>query len=117
MLPKWQRSKEQLGFVGGARGLLFRLLQAGVAARRKATLELLNPARRIDVLQLACKERMAGTADIDLQFLPGAPRRKAIAATASDYGILVARMDAVLHGIQTFGSGRLPMRPGSTKET
>ena len=54
--------------------LLLAALEAGVTSSRKLVLELLDPACRIDELQLARIEGMANAADIDLEFLARAPR-------------------------------------------
>jgi len=60
------------------------LLGAGVAAGGELVLEFLDPARRVDVLELAGEERVASRANIDLQLLPRAAGGEAVAATARD---------------------------------
>ena len=52
------------------RRLLLAALQAGVAGRGELLLELLDAAGRVDVLQLAGVEGVAGVANIDLQLRP-----------------------------------------------
>ena len=56
----------------GRRGRLLAAVQAGIAGGGELLLELLDAARRVDVLQLARVEGMADVADIDLQFGLGA---------------------------------------------
>ena len=95
---------QQLGFVGCGNNLpLFGtlgsgLLDARVCAGGKLGLELLDTTGRVDVLQLAGEEGMAGRANIDLQLLAGAARREAVAAAAGDNRGDVIGVDAFLHG-------------------
>ena len=74
------------------------LLNARVSSGGKLGLEFLDPSGRIDVFELAGKERMASRADIDLQLFFGAAGLEGIAATARDDSLNVVGMDAVLHG-------------------
>ena len=71
---------------GGFGGLLLAALQAGVAGGGELLLELLDPPRRIDVLQLARVERVAVVANIDLHLGLGAAGDERFAATARDLG-------------------------------
>jgi hypothetical protein len=79
-------------------GGLLALFQAGVTGGGKLVLKLLNATCRVDELQLARVKRVASAADIDLEFFARASRRKAIAATAGDFGFYVFGMDVSLHG-------------------
>ena len=79
------------------RELLLAALDAGVAGGGELVLELLDPAGRIDELQLARIEGMADVADIDLQFLARAARGELVAATAADLRLVIFGMDTVFH--------------------
>jgi hypothetical protein len=79
-------------------GLLFLGLQTGIAAGRKLGLKFLDSSSRIDVAQLARVKRVADVADIDLQFLPRAPRLERITTAAANRGFVIGRVDALLHG-------------------
>src|SRR5258705_3141356 len=70
------------------------------AAPREAVLavEALDPARGVDQLLLAREERMARRAELDVDRLLGGTGVDDIAAGADDLGLLVARMNAFLHG-------------------
>src|SRR5262249_48211243 len=79
---------------------------AALLARRPVVLalELLDPARGIDVLHLAGEERMAGRADFDGDILPGAARGELVAAPAGDGGFFVLGVDAFFHGRLPLGT-------------
>ncbi len=83
-----------LGLLGR---FLFLLLQAGIRAAGKLTLELLDPTCCIDVLQLAGVERMTRITDIDLELFTCAASLKRIATAAGDGCLDVLGVDAVFH--------------------
>ena len=89
------RSRGRLALFGLLGGWL---LNARVSAGGEFRLELLDPAGRIDVFQLAREERMASGANIDLQFLLGAAGGERITAAASNCRGNVIGVDAVFHG-------------------
>ena len=79
------------------RGLLLPASETGIAGADELLPKLLDPARRVDVLQLARIERMAGVADVDLQLRPGAASGEGVSAAAGDGAIHVLGMDFVFH--------------------
>ena len=68
-----------------------------ISPSSKLVLELLNPARRVDELQLAGVKRMANIANVDLQLFTRASSRKTVTATAGYFGLEVIWMNAVFH--------------------
>jgi hypothetical protein len=68
-----------------------------ISPSSKLVLELLNPARRVDELQLARVKRMANIANVDLQLFTRASSRKTVTATAGYFGLEVIWMNAVFH--------------------
>src|SRR5262249_3217144 len=60
--------------------------------------EALHPARGVDQLLLAREERVAPRADLDVAALLGGAGLDDIATGADDAALLVARMNAFLHG-------------------
>lgn len=74
-------------------------MQAGIGAGGEFVLELLDTTSGIDVLEFAGVERMALTANVDLQFLADASCFEGISATASYGSFLIVRVDAVSHGL------------------
>ena len=68
-----------------------------ISPSSKLVLELLNPARRVDELQLARIKRMANIANVDLQLFTRASSRKTVTATAGYFGLEVIWMNAVFH--------------------
>ncbi len=105
----------RLGFGGRGfgrfAGALFAALQARIARCRELVLELFDPARGIDELELARKERMASAADIDLQLGDGAACGKAIPATAFDGGRDVSGVDIFFHRRNSANSSVKEGRP------
>ena len=81
-------------------GLLLFLLQARVTARSKLLLELVDSTGCVDIFQLARVKGMASAANVDFQFFLRAASDKAIAATATDRGLLIVWVDAVFHRMQ-----------------
>src|SRR5690606_33792460 len=65
------------------------------------SLELLDPTRGVDELQLAREKRMTGTANVDLQLLAGAACGEAVSATTVDVGLVIFGMNAFFHGLPT----------------
>src|SRR5512145_2355346 len=74
------------------------------AASREAVLavEALDPARGVDQLLLAREEGMARRAELDVDRLLSGTGVDDIAAGADDLRLLVARMNAFLHGGGSF---------------
>ena len=68
-----------------------------ISPSSKLVLELLNPPRRVDELQLARIKRMANIANVDLQLFTRASSRKTVTATAGYFGLEVIWMNAVFH--------------------
>ena len=68
-----------------------------ISPSSKLVLELLNPPRRVDELQLARVKRMANIANVDLQLFTRASSRKTVTATAGYFGLEVIWMNAVFH--------------------
>ena len=68
-----------------------------ISPSSKLVLELLNPARRVDELQLARVKRMANITNVDLQLFTRASSRKTVTATAGYFGLEVIWMNAVFH--------------------
>jgi len=68
-----------------------------ISPSSKLVLELLNPARRVNELQLARVKRMANIANVDLQLFTRASSRKTVTATAGYFGLEVIWMNAVFH--------------------
>ena len=62
-------------------------------------LETLDPAGGIDVLLLACVERMAGRADFRVDFACGAAGFKGISAAAVNHDFVIFRMYVFLHNL------------------
>lgn len=79
-------------------GGLLAALKAGITGLRKLALEPLDPARGVNVFQLACIERVADAANIDGQFLDRASRNESAAAAASDGGRNVLGVNPFSHG-------------------
>jgi hypothetical protein len=94
--------------------LLLAALEAGITGGSKLVLELLDAAGRVHELQLARIERMAHVADIDLQLLASAARRKPVPAAAGDLGDKVIWMNAVFHD-RSPGFGRTNHHIGAGK--
>lgn len=74
--------------------------QRSIGSSRELVLELLNSTRRVDIFQLARKERMAFTANIDPQFLADTASRKGVPATAGHRSFNVIWMDLSFHDIR-----------------
>lgn len=68
-----------------------------ISPSSKLVLELLNPPRRVDELQLARVKRMANIANVNLQLFTRASSRKTVTATAGYFGLEVLWMNAVFH--------------------
>ena len=79
--------------------LLLALSQTRVTCFRELVLELLDAACGVDELQLARKEWVALTANVDLQFLPRAARGEGVSATAMNVRFNVFGMNALFHGV------------------
>ena len=90
------KNSSQLRFGGLLFGSRALLLDSGIAAG-KLFLELLDASGRVDVLQLARIERVAGAANIDLQLGPRRPSLKGIAATAFHSRFDLLWVDVGLH--------------------
>ena len=87
---------------GRSVGCLLGLLQARVASRGELRLELLDPARGVDKLQLAREKGVADIADVDLDLGDGAVRHERIATSALDDCVEILRVNAVFHGLLFF---------------
>jgi hypothetical protein len=74
------------------------VLEAGVRARRKLVLELLDTTGSVDELQFTCVEGMADIANVDLQFFTRAACFETVATSAGDLRFEVLGMNAVFHG-------------------
>lgn len=68
-----------------------------ISPSSKLVLELLNPPRGVDELQLARVKRMANIANVNLQLFTRASSRKTVTATAGYFGLEVLWMNAVFH--------------------
>src|SRR5262249_15720377 len=73
--------------------------------RAVLAVEALDPASGVDQLLLAREERVARRADLDVDALLGGAGLDDIAAGADDAALLVARMNAFLHGEASFVTG------------
>lgn len=62
-------------------------------------LELFDTACTVDVLHRTGVKRMAGRADIDLQFLNGTSSLEGVATAAMDFCFEVFRVDVFLHDV------------------
>jgi hypothetical protein len=71
-----------------------------VSPSREFGLELFDTAGGVNELQFACVERMAYIANVDAKFFANAASLEGVAATASDFGFVVVRMDIVFHDAQ-----------------
>ena len=79
-------------------GLFFATaLEAGVSGPRKFRLEFFDATFRIDEFLLSSVEGVAGTANIDLQFLPRASGLKGITTTALHVRLKIFWMDFFFH--------------------
>jgi len=76
---------------------LFIALQACISRTCKLRLEFFNSTFRVDEFLLSRIERVAGTADINLQFFPCASGLKFIATTAFDGGLEIFWVDIFFH--------------------
>jgi len=79
--------------------------KAAIAARGKLLLELVDPARRVDVLQFAGVERMTCVTNVDLELGFDAAGGKGVATTAGHRRFLILGMDAVFHRCCLFTPG------------
>ena len=78
-------------------GCLLALLEAGVAARSKLGLELLDPASRVNKLQLSREEWMTHITDVELDLRHRTPGGEAVATATFHNGVNVLRVNAFFH--------------------
>ena len=81
-------------------------LKAGVGSGSELVLELFDPTCGVHEFELAGVERVANVANVNLEFLAGAPGREAVTAATGDLGFEVFWVDAVFHGRDLGGECR-----------
>ena len=74
----------------------YRVLQL-LLTKTILSVELIDTAASLSSLLLACIERMALGADLDVDLFPCGTGGKSIAAVAGYVGLIVIRMDALSH--------------------
>jgi hypothetical protein len=97
LLP-WSHREELFGARGGLGSAFLDFFGLLALVPVVFALELLDPARRIDVLHFAGEERVARGANFRGDVFLRAARRELVAATAGDRRLFVFRMNVFFHG-------------------